>query len=238
MPIDIAAVQDSAELLSWLSDQDISVPRRIDGRLTCHTESWVIYRLLSTLEKEGYLTFPLSVTRQDRPDILVEFERKKVGVEITETVTKQYAAYCALAEREFPSAVLEPAHFRYDAKEMSVNEMRELLRQGQLTSDGWSSDRPEHEWAKFMLSVVETKLEKLAHTAFEKFDQNWLAIYDNLPLPNIDLGKSIGFLQPLLQDHWLRSPCFDTLYVEHGTAIAKITMKGSEQLVLNDIWVE
>lgn len=238
MPVDATAFKNSAELLNWLAGRTISVPRRTNARLTCHTECWVICRLLSTLAKESRLNFPVSVIHRDRPDVLLEFEGKKVGVEITEAVTKSYASYLALAEREFPGAFLEPAHFRHEAKELNVNEIRKLLQQGELTSDGWSGDHPEHEWAKFMLSVIDTKLAKLTHANFETFNENWLAIYDNLPLPNIDLGKSLIFLQTLLQKHWFGSRSFDTVYVESGAVVAKISKMGSEQLVLNNLWTE
>ena len=131
---------------------------------------------------------------------------------------------------------LEPAHFRWGAPTLTVKQMRELLRQKQLTSDGWAGDRPEQEWAEFILSAVDIKLAKLAHPDFAKFEKNWLAIYDNLPLPNIDLSKAITFLRPLLRDRWPRNPGFDTLFVEHGPVIAMITGHDLDNLVLNDLW--
>ena len=159
-----------------------------------------------------------------------------IGVEVTEAISEQYAAYCALAERDFPGVSLEPAHFRWGAPKLTTEEMRELLRQGQLTSDGWAGDRPEQEWALFIQSVVNMKVAKLAHPDFAKFDNNWLSIYDNLPLPNIHLGKAISFLLPLLQDYWFRIPCFDAVFVEHGPVIIQISAKGSDRLILEDLW--
>ena len=159
-----------------------------------------------------------------------------IGVEITEAISQQYAAYCALAEREFPGVFLEPAHFRWDSPDRTVEEVRTLLRQTQLTSDGWAGDHPEREWALFMQSAVSTKLEKLAHPDFMKCEQNWLSIYDNLPMPNIFLADAIGFLRPLLEDCWSRTPGFDTLFIEHGPVIARITSRGSDHLILKDLW--
>jgi hypothetical protein len=159
-----------------------------------------------------------------------------VGIEVTEAISEQYAAYCALAAREFPDVLLEPAHFRWGVRKLSVNQMRDLLRQSQLTSSGWAGDRPEQEWALFIQSVVRTKLGKLACADFCKFDRNWLSVYDNLPLPHIHLGRAITYLQPLLEDLWLGAPGFDTLFVEHGPVIAEITAKGSTQFLLNDLW--
>ena len=236
MPLDITPIPNSAGLFAALRQVDISVPARIDGRHTHHTETWTICRLIATLAKADLLDFPVSVTHRDRPDFLIQTGSAKLGVEVTEAISEQYAAYCALGEREFPEVFLEPAHFRWGGPKLTVEQMRELLCQSQLTSDGWSGDRPEQEWAFFIQSVVETKLAKLARPDFVKFDQNWLSVYDNLPLPHIHLGKAITFLRPLLQDSWPRIPTFDTLFVERGPVVARISAKGSDHLLLNDLW--
>lgn len=236
MPLNIASVSDSTQLLATLREVDISVPSRICGRTTEHTEIWTISRLLSSLAAADRLGFPLTVAHRDRPDILVQSKDTMIGVEVTEAISQQYAAYCALAEREFPNAFLEPAHFRWGAQDMSIQQMRDLLSQSQLSSDGWVGDRPEQEWALFLLSIVDTKLAKLANSDFAKFDENWLAIYDNLPLPNVHLEKAIRMLRPLLQDRWSRNPSFDKLSIEHGPVIALIAEESSEHLVLNDLW--
>jgi hypothetical protein len=236
MTVNIPPTPTSDALFALLSEIDLSVPGRTDGRTTDHVETWTICRLLSTLAAAGVLTFPVSATHRDRPDLLIKDGSKTIGVEITEAISQQYARYCALAEREFPEVFLEPAHFRWDSPERTVEEMRTLLRQTQLTSEGWVGDHPEKEWALFMQSVVDNKLKKLARPDFAKFDQNWLSIYDNLPMPHIYLSNAIGFLQPLLEDRWARIPGFDTLFIEHGPVIARITATGSDHLLLNDLW--
>lgn len=236
MSLNIPAVESSLNLLAVLRGVDLSVPGRIDGRTTDHTETWTIARLLSTLANSDWIAFPLTVTHRDRPDSLIQFGTQKIGVEITEAVSTQYAAYCALAEREFPDVFLEPAHFRWDSPSLSAEEMRALLRQSQLTSVGWVGDRPEQEWALFIQSIVDAKLAKLAQPGFEKFDQNWLAVYDNLPLPNVHLAKAIELLQPLIEDRWSSDPCFHALFIEHGPIIVCITPEGSKHLLLNDLW--
>ena len=155
---------------------------------------------------------------------------------MTEAIAPVYAAFCALAEKEFPNIFVEPAHFRWGAPQLTADEMRVLLRKGKLTSDGWIGDRPEQEWALFVQSAVDKKLLKLRRSGFSIFEQNWLSIYDNLPLPNIHLGNAIDFLIPLLQDRWSQVPSFHTIFVEHGPVIARITESGSDPFVLLDLW--
>ena len=235
MAIDIPPTTTADALFTLLSGIDLSVPGRTEGRTTDHVETWTTCRLLSTLAAAGLLTFPVSATSRDRPDLWIRDGEKTIGVEITEAISRQYAAYCALAEREFPGVFREPAHFRWNSPERTVEEMRVLLRQTQLTSNGWVGDHPEREWALFMQSVVDSKLRKLVRPDFAKFAQNWLAIYDNLPMPNIYLSDAIGFLRPLIEECWSRVPRFDTLFIEHGPVIARITAGGSDHLILKDL---
>jgi hypothetical protein len=236
MAVNIPTTACSDELFALLRQIDISVPGRTQKRTTHHAETYTICHLLSTLGAAGRLTFPASLEHRDKPDFLLEDAGKSIGIEVTEAISQQYAAYCALAEREFPSALLELGHFRWDSPERTAEEMRALLRQRKLTSEGWAGNAPEREWALFIQSAVDNKLAKLARPDFAKFDCNWLSIYDNLPMPNIHLGDAITLLRSLLQDRWSQSPRFDALLVEHGPVIAYITAAGSEHLLLEDLW--
>jgi hypothetical protein len=132
--------------------------------------------------------------------------------------------------------LLEPGHFYWYAPKLSVEQMRKLLCQTQLSAKPWMGDRPEREWAHFIQSVVDAKLTKLANPGFERFDFNWLSIYDNLPLPNVHLEKGINFLRPLLLNRWSRSPSFDIIYIEHGPVIAELSVADTNHLVLQDLW--
>jgi hypothetical protein len=233
----IIAAASGDDLLSRLRAIDLAVPARTKGRTTQHRETWTMCRLLTTLAQENRrLQFPISVIHGDRPDVLLQMGDVTVGIEITEAISRQYAEFCALAEREFPGKWLEPGHFRWDSPPLRVPEMRAILQQSELTSDGWAGDQPEREWAQHMLSLVDAKLGKLAKPEFKLADHNWLAVYDNLPLPNIHLGNAIAFLLPLLENRWQQSPGFDVLFVEHGPVIAEITCEGSAHLLLNDVW--
>ncbi len=236
MAITVSSTANIDELFAALRSIDISVPLRTEGRTTHHAEIWTICRLLSTLAQAQRLSFPVSLCHRDRPDFLVAAGATQIGVEVTEAISEQYAEYSALAEHEFPDALLEPGHFRRDAQKLSVKEMRKLLRKTQLSAKPWMGDKPEREWALFIQSVVDAKLTKLTNPEFEKFDLNWLSIYDNLRLPNIHLEKGIHFLLPLLQERWSRRPSFDTIYIEHGPFIAEISAAESNHFALQDLW--
>lgn len=236
MPVAISSAVNSIELRSVLQSIDISVPLRTEGRTKKHTETWVICRLIATLTDSNLVTYPASVQHRDRPDFLVQFGETQIGIEVTEAVSEQYAAYSALAEREFPDVFLEPGHFRWDAPKLTTDEMRSLLRQDQLSSPPWVGDRAEREWALCIQSVVKSKLVKLANPGFSHFPENWLSIYDNLSLPNIDLKKALSFLQPALANFWSRSPTFAAVYIEHGSVIVRLSRSEMHHLLLCDLW--
>lgn len=232
----LSLASNSAALRQVLRATDITVPLRTEGRKTAHTERWVICRLLSTLDKHNRLTFPISVAHRDKPDLLLTQATLLVGTEATEAISEQYAAFSALAEREFPDVLLDPGHFRWDSPRKTVEEMREILRQGRLTAPPWGGDRPEEEWALYMESIVRTKLAKLRRPDFSKYPENWLAIYNNLPIPNVHLQKASHRLLPKIADLWTESPMFERIYIEHGPVILEVQKDQTAHLVLEDIW--
>lgn len=236
MSLNVVSAGTSHDLLATLRATDISVPLRTDGRKTDHTETWVAARLLSTLTAATHISFPVAIVHREKPDFLCHFGASEIGIEVTEAVSKSYAAYCALAEREFPGVFLDPGHFRWGEPDMPVGQMRKLLRENRLTSEGWAGDRPEQEWALFIQSAIAVKAAKLARPDFDKFEQNWLAIYDNLPLPHVYLAKAVEFLMPLLHEGWTRQPRFDAIFIEHGPVIVRVTQTGSKHLRVNDLW--
>lgn len=193
-------------------------------------------RLLATLVSAGQLSWPVGLIHRDRPDFLMLSGGLEIGIEVTESIPEQYAAYCALAEREFPDAMLEPSHFRWGSPPLTLVEMRTLLAQTRLSGEPWYGDSAEREWAQFILGSIQAKLAKLAAPEFQKFTSNRLAIYDNLPMPNIDLNKALAHLESRLASVWNSSPGFDTIYIEHTKTFVVLTPSATKQLPLNDLW--
>ena len=204
--VDISPAPDSDTLRKVLRTIDITVPLRTEGRKTTHTERWIVCRLLSTLDRQGHLCFPVSVTHRDKPDFLVTQGSLQVGIEATEAISEQYAAFSALAEREFPDILLDPGHFRWDSPRKTVEEMREILRQGRLTAAPWIGDRPEEEWALYMESIVRTKLGKLRRLDFTKnsLRTGWRSIATCRFRTYAWRGHPIGYCQRSLTSGMMR----------------------------------
>jgi len=232
----LPTAQNSEELLSSLRGIDISVPLRSEGRITDDVERWVICRLLSTLVTINELTYPISIIKRERPDFQLTLGTVLAGIEITEATSQNYAAFSALAEREYPDVMLEPSHFRWGAPELSTKEMRELLKQSQLSGSPSVGDAPEREWALYMQSVIDAKHKKLGTMGFQHYQYNWLSIYDNIPGVVVKLEKAVGFLAEKLESIWQLVPTFDTLYIESGSTIVRIKPEGIEFWPLQDLW--
>lgn len=227
----INQASDFDELAASLKQIDTTVPISVAGRNrpTRTTELWVICHLLATLAESKLLTYPVSLRRGERPDFQLNDRNVTIGVEITEATTEQYAAYRS-AVNKAGTCFLELGHFRVGAPKLSSAQFDSLLHETELTSDGWCGDSPEREWAKGIQSSVEKKFEAIKHPKFQKFEKNWLAIYDNLPLPSIDVGKAVSYLQPMLNATWLQSTCFDVVFVETGSIIVRLTAISADQL--------
>lgn len=231
MELNIPHTESATDLKSLLDQVDTYVPGRTDGRTTAHTEKYTMHRYLETLVKNNILNFPISVLHSDRPDFIFKEKETTIGIEVTEAISQQFAEYCALREREYPNAIIDLGLFHWGAPNRTIDEMRQLLQQNKLTSDGWRGDAPEREWALYIDSIVRTKLKKLAHIDFIKYHQNFLLIYDNLPLPNIHAKEAANYLIDHLKDIWSITPSFNSIFVERGPVIIKITGDGVHNYV-------
>jgi hypothetical protein len=239
MRLDIPLVANEDELIEILSNMDISVPSRADGRTKEHTEVWVASRLLATLAMAPALRglpFSLSIRHQDRPDLVVTGAEATIGIEVTEAIPTQLSAFYALVERERPGGLIEGGHFRLGAPHRTNRDMRRLFSQRELSRDGDVGNALEEEWARSIMEFVQRKTEKLTKPGFSKFNRNWLAIYNNLDYLALAHRRAIGQLQFMMTNVWSTLPGFDTLYIDLGDEIAMVSAKGAIFLPINDLW--
>jgi hypothetical protein len=235
------------ELIARLQQIPTSVPPRGRGRTKKHTECYTLCRLLSTLAAADALPYPISVQGHDKPDAIVCAGASKIGVEVTEAVTEGFAYLTACWARLCPgkSIPVTPALTKRAARELlkackqakkDESETPEQEEPRTALGDGWTDGEAERQWADYIITVAHNKLAKLASPNFEKFEKNWLLIYDNLPLPSVDLGRAILILTPLLRDFWNARLAFDNLFVVRTSRIVKITRSGSAHFAVNDVW--
>ena len=177
-----------SELLEALSKVPNDVPPRGIGRRTEHTEPWVLRRLIASLVSAEILQFPLSVELADRPDIVVDSAGHRIGIELMELIPPAYAQAVAIANRDFPSAIVDRSMFGWGATWTRADIRKHLRCEGyRLSGDGWAGNAVEQEWAEAVRGAIEKKTERLNSPGFGVFSENWLGTYASSPGPVFDV---------------------------------------------------
>lgn len=222
MPFDILALSDRTALLAALRAKEFTVCPRGSGRDTRkHVEPCIISHLLASLAAADRVEYPVSLAQRDKPDFKLTLGNCCIGVEVREVIERDYARYVAAAnksERQEEPTWLEPGHFR-DGRAPTREEIQARPAQP------YYGDEPEREWASHMAQAIKDKQQKLPR--YENFGANWLALYDNLHCPNVNLQMAVNLLEALLANCRV-GIAFDAIFIESGASIIKITPDGSE----------
>jgi hypothetical protein len=224
------------DLLRYLKQQDITVPVQTEGRTSQHCERWGVFRLLATWAAMDYLSYPLRVVHQDKPDFLLSYDEREVGIEFTEAVSQEWAETKALAKQEGEEVFLLMDQFKRGTPKRTTSERRELIR-NLPCGDGWADDEPEREWARWMMDCVLAKTKSFGKPRFEKYDKNWLLIYDNLPVQFTeieDIEVAVGYLMVELNSYWPQKNRYDGILIETGNQLIEIS--GWNQQPIIDLW--
>lgn len=188
---DLLAGREREELVRKLSEVDIEVPGRTEGRRSHHRERWCLVLYLRILAGHDRLTYPLSVEKvrlEDEPPdfILTTGERgRRVSLEVTEAGTERSQQAATELERRPPGTVLE-------------DEGTLVPPGGSLTGRGWVGDELERQWASLVLSHIQRKTESLRR--FTPADEYQLLVYDNTHFVFADLAVAGPFLVAKLSE--------------------------------------
>lgn len=221
-----------SDLFEKLSIVDISVPLRSEGRKSKHCERWSICLWLSTIPN---LEFPLTLVHQDKPDFYLKTGTNEYGIECTEAIPEDYAQAIAISEKNSNKTSPEMSLFTWDQKK-TFKEIYEITKRTKLSGPGWEGDYPEHEWACCMLEITMAKNVLIQKPEFKKFSNNFLLIYDNLPLPAIDYSKASTCLMSKLDNYWNGKLVFDTIFVQTDKLLMKFTCSGVDEFNVINLW--
>lgn len=226
-----------SELLSVLADIDISVPGS-KSRTAKYKEQHAIAYLLSTLLGKDRISYPLNLIKREGPDFLLTSNGVQIGIEHTEAVPENEAHKDALRKKgNGPDAYFIQLHHPGERKK-SKKELTAEIKANPL-GDGWRGDKPEREWAGAIIHFIDKKVKSMHKDGFERFEQNWLLIYDNwIPRPN--LYKAVSFLQERVIEQ--KALCkFERLYVLNDRYLCEFNCELNhvpiEIFDINDLWV-
>ncbi|MBN2270873.1 MAG: hypothetical protein JXN61_09685 [Sedimentisphaerales bacterium] len=223
------------KLLDYLRKQDITVPARTEGRTSQHCEKWAMFRLLATWANANRFEYPLRLVHRNRPDFLLCYAKREIGIESTEAVSQEYAETDALAERMGVHTLLFMDQFRRETPKRSVKERRQLIIE-QPYGAGFGDDEPELEWARWIMDCIRDKTNALSKPGFAKFDKNWLLIYDNLPLPFVKIKTALGFLFHNLNIYWSENHRYDGIFIDTGIQLLEIYPTEWNSSVIVNLW--
>ena len=219
----LQAFSDS-ELLRVLGEIDISVPRRSEGRTKEHTERYAVAHLLSALVGKDRISYPLCLIQRERPDFLLTLCAEQIGIEHTEAVPQNEAHRTVLREKENGPDVYFISHHQRGEPKKFAKELIEEIEANQAGA-GWAGDSVEREWADAMFHFIEQKVATLLKKGFERFEQDWLLIYDNWSLPALDRHKAAFFLQKLVNESEVPHE-FARIYIITGQYLCEVASAG------------
>lgn len=223
------------ELLRYLKQQDTKVPVRTKGRKSQHCEKWAVFRLLATWANANYFSYPIILVHRDRPDFLLRYNDREVGIEFTEAVSQEMAETRALAKHMEETVTFSMDQFKRETPKRTTSERRKII-QDQPVTDGWIDDEPEREWAQWIMDRVLKKTKDFNKPDFEKFDENLLLIYDNLPLPYVEIETAMECLIEGLNNYWLQKNRYDGVLIDTGNQLVEIQPSKWNRKPIIDLW--
>ena len=212
-----------SDLFGKLSEMDISLPSRRCGHTSQHVERRFMCCLLSTLNNNNRLAFPVDVSKSERPDFVITINgNPSFGVEVTEAIQEDFAQTMTLRAAQLPGSVMDPSLFRWSDPGRSLEEKKDIASRTALSGPMQAGDDPEKEFefAQAIKDITCKKTSKLNEDTFQKFDENWLGIYEYLCIPMLDEKKAMVFTQSALEPYWRKSSfsnIFDRIFVQSNS---------------------
>lgn len=124
--------------------------------------------------------------------------------------------------------------FRPGEPQRSAEEIDKMAR-GADAGDGWAGDAPEREWAEAMLHFAMRKAENLSKPGYERFEVNWLLVYDNWPLPAVEESTAAAYFVQRLSAMGAKLP-FDRMFVECEHSIWQFQAPAYAPRRIRELW--
>jgi hypothetical protein len=222
-----------SQLLNILRKTYTSITGRTEGRNKKHTERYSIAYLLSTLAKNDLITYPIRLIHRERPDFLLFMNDKKIGIEHTEAISQNEAHRRYLRQIGCEQKTILIFHTKPDERKKNRKELEEEMRNYD-GGDGFG-DMRRQDWADAMFYTLGKKISIFKKEGFEKFDENWLIIYDNWQIPCINLEEVSPFLMDLIcKNDALKE--FSRVFVKRYRQICEFSTAGFTIHEINDLW--
>lgn len=184
------------------------MPLRTAGRTTQDAERASIIRLLAALQKD--IVPPVRLIHRERPDFALTVGDREIGIEHTEAIHPNEAYSMVLREQGHgPTMSFVTRSRPGDARKSRKALLQEIANDE--AGDGWAGHSGEEEWADAMLDSIQRKMWAASKPGFDRFRENWLLVYDNWPLPSINVVVAGQTLQGRLDTSVLDT--YDVIHI-------------------------
>jgi hypothetical protein len=231
---------DSAqEFLERLAAVDITVPLVTEeSRTKAHREQYMVARLIATLARDAELAYPLQLLHREKPDFLLEQQKKRVGIECVEAVSSEWAHINHIRETEFPDALIMLPMLKPGATSFTREERIEIAKGGR-SGPPWVGKMAERQWAEAIVHFIEGKVKKLRAGNYVEYPQNWLLIHDEWRVPMYSPTHKreaaklcLDQIQSIAQD----GQFFERIYVSSGEWLIKMWPAPLIMAPINNLW--
>lgn len=217
---EILRAKHFSALRSGLRSIDVEVPEHPKDRLNGCVEIYSLVSLLGALPW-ALTNFPVVIQKRERPDFALTLGSRTVGIEHTEAIPQNDGKARALRADGHGdgSYFVQPASVRDPVKSR-----KELLADvvANRPGDGWMGNSAETSWAEAIAHFIAKKAASASKPGYQRYDLNWLMIYDSWPA----LAVKHHVALPLLHDHLVKQPpwdTFDRIYVIDEHTIVELT---------------
>lgn len=195
--------------------------------------------LLDRIEPFGYWG-PFGISASERPDFILEFGARRIGVETTLATFQEYARAQHLHFTRCPKNTVKTSELK-DGVRRRKNE--EILRDMLNSAEPWGSHEEQMRWWRERIArCLQSKRERLSQPDYQRFDENWLLISD---IPQLDddsfaMEQACAHLVSVFAEATAARIDFDTIFIHSGNYLFRFT---GSRLSLNypgvaDAWVD
>ena len=226
--------KSNTEMLSLLSEEDISVPARHMGRTTDHTEKYCLFKMLATLADNNLLQYPIEIIKQERPDFVFKYNGQSIGIEQTEVVPENLAKQDFLRNKMNKNEVRFISKHHHKEEKKTTKQLKHEIN-NTATSGGWVGDSVEVNWSEAMEYFIEQKETNALKTGYTSFEENGLLIYDNWPTAALDIEIGADYLLKKLNTNKHKYN-FSKIYIlSHGVLLV-FNSSNYHKYKVNELW--
>jgi hypothetical protein len=159
--------------------------------------------------------------------------KRRIGIEHVEAISENEARRKVLREIGYGPEIYFIPHKKPGEPKKKTKKLIEEIEKN-IAGNGWEGDSVETEWADAMFYFYKKKIDAAKKKGFDRFDEDWLLIYDNWSLPAPDLNEAIQIFSGLISAGSLQG--FKRVIIMTEKLFYEISGREIVSYAINDLW--